>query len=130
MVENEKNENEKLLLENLLAVDLPEEGTFKLVVIGVYDNAGVEKKILVANDLEYHRQIVNGYSNDLQCKQEGLQISNVYGGGRVDICADKIVAYAYSGSYGMAPQKLVEELLRDYCVENSKTLEVKMGKLR
>ncbi|MBI4441292.1 hypothetical protein HY639_03930 [Candidatus Woesearchaeota archaeon] len=106
-------------LEELASVELPTEGTYKFIVLQVTDGTKT-KEVLVGNPYcEYHADIRAEYCSKLP---KTLRAQCV-GGGRIRVSDKQLYAYGYSGSYGEAPQILVEQLLNT----TDKVVRVEMG---
>jgi len=111
-------------LEDLVTVELPTQGTYKFIVAEISDGT-ITKDVLVGSpNYSYHADIADAYSRKLP---EGITMGYPSGGGRIRVTDKQLYAYGYSGSYGEAPQELVEKILKPYAEEKNLGLKVKMG---
>lgn len=111
-------------LEELTTVHLPVQGTYKFIVAEISDGTTAKEILVGSPNYSYHADIADAYSRKLP---DGIRMSYPSGGGRIRVTDKQLYAYGYSGSYGEAPQELVEKLLKPYAEENNLELKVKMG---
>lgn len=111
-------------LEEIATVNLPDYGTYKFIVAEITDGAKA-KDILVGSPYHsYHADVANAYERRLP---KGITMGYPSGGGRIRVTDKELYAYGHSGSYGTAPQNLVEELLRNYAKDKGLQVKVEMG---
>ncbi len=115
---------EKRTLEDLTTVELPTQGTYKFIVVEISDGANNKKVLVGSPNYGYHADIADAYSRKLP---DGITMRCPCGGGRIRLTDKEIYAYGHSGSYGTAPQDLVEELLRNYAKDKGLQVKVEMG---
>lgn len=111
-------------LNTLLSVILPESGICKFIVVPVTDGISSKYVLVGSNLYKYHTGIFLWYRKQLPAT---LNAEEPVGGGKINLTEGGLYAYGCSVSYGEAPQKLVEELLRPYVEERKLTLSIKMG---
>ncbi len=111
-------------LEELATVHLPAQGTYKFIVLPVTDGQNQTFVLVGDPSEEFHSDIYYSYCRMLPQKLRALE---PLGGGRVRLTDTELYAYGYSGSYGQAPQELVENLLTPFAHEKNLTLRVEMG---
>ena len=112
-------------IDEIANVNLPDAGKFKFVLVDVTDGERT-KPVLVAGPGENHRDIVKDFEFSLPME---MWLSEIKGGGRVELNPGSIYAFGESKWYGMAPQDQVENLLRAYVSEQKPetTVKVQMG---
>lgn len=112
-------------LEELATVELPSQGTYKFIVAEITDGTDTKHVLIGWPRYAWHADIADAYRHELPV---GIKMCYPRGGGRITMTSTQLHAYGYSGSYGTAPQELVEKLLKPYAEEKKLELKVEMGK--
>ena len=112
-------------IDKIVNVKLPETGRYKFVLVDVTDGERT-KPVLVAGPGSDHKDIADNFGHSLP---SGIWLSEIRGGGRVELETGSIYAFGESKWYGMAPQDEVESLLRTYVSEEKPgtSIKVEMG---
>ncbi len=112
-------------IDEIASVKLPETGRYKFVLVDVTDGEKT-KQVFVAGPGSYHQDVAENFESTLP---NGIRLSRIMGGGRVELANGSIYAFGYSGDYGTAPQDQVESLLRTYVSKKKPetSIKVEMG---